>query len=210
MVQNILLAADNSRATLQRIKEFLDRPRILDGWFLLGTMPIVNSMAANIVDGDALQDDTTPPPPAPADLSRSPSRRSKRVHKLSGKAAKVATELFRNGHISNEAYFSAIVARTYSNGFWCEEFVVVANSRVSFYSVSVTLEGNAHALYDPVFALKISDILRFSLVPEGTSSLVGYFVMEIDTVERTHYLAFSSYEARNDMSHSLLIQMSPP
>jgi hypothetical protein len=203
LLSGIIDVASKTDNKLQRIQTYLLQPHLLDDWFLLCSKSIANIIAANIVDGHVV-----------AHHGSSSSNRNKPSKKtqliLSQEASALADEILIRGYAESESYFSCIVARAHWDGCWCEEVVVVDAEKISFYAVEISEDnGDKCPSFGPaLFTLPLSDIVRYSQITDAQTHLYGYFLMEVETTGRTHYILFSTESARTAMSMCLMSQMT--
>jgi hypothetical protein len=203
LLSGIIDVASKTDNKLQRIQTYLLQPHLLDDWFLLCSKAIANTIAANIVDGHVV-----------AHRDSSVSNRSKSAKRsqlvLSQEASALADDILIRGYAESESYFSCIVARAHWDSCWCEEVVVVDTEKISFYAVQISEdhENKCPSFGQALFTLPLSDIVRYSQITDAQTHLYGYFLMEVETMGRTHYILFSTENARTAMSMCLMSQMT--
>ena len=188
---------------MQNIQTYLRQPRLIDDWFLLCDRAVAQTIAEHIVAdvaANGLASTVTSDSQSSLSLTT--------THPI--KAEAIAAELLVRGYAESESYFSCIVARAHWDSCWCEEVVVVDAEKISFYAVEVSEDcGDKCPSFGPaMFTLPLVDIVRYSQITDAQTHLYGYFLMEVETMGRTHYILFSTENARTAMSMCLMSQMT--
>jgi hypothetical protein len=101
------------------------------------------------------------------------------------------------GYAESESYFSCVVARAHWDGCWCEEVVVVDAEKISFYAIETRPLANA------TLTVSVADVMCTSHISETKNPLLGYHVLQLETIHRVYYMAFSTNEACNAMTANL-------